>query len=67
MKKKITLILFALALFSQSFANCLQAIFDMEKIEIAMFDENYEGLVPDSAYWDKGTANTRGKSIYIWR
>ena len=31
MKKKITLILFALALFSQSFANCLQAIFDMEK------------------------------------
>ena len=67
MKKKITLILFALALFSQSFANCLQAIFDMEKIEIAMFDENYEGLVPDSAYWDKGTANTRGKSIYIWK
>ena len=39
----------------------------MEKIEIAMFDENYEGLVPDSAYWDKGTANTRGKSIYIWK
>ena len=32
-----------------------------------MFDKNYDGLVPDSAHWDKGTAETRGKSIYIWK
>ena len=67
MKKKIILILSALVLFSQASANCIQAIFDLEKMEIAMFDENYDGLVPDSAYWDKGTAETRGKSIYIWK
>ena len=67
MKKKIILLLSALILSSQSFANCLQAVFEMERIEIAMFDENYDGLVPDSAYWDKGTAESRGKSIYIWK
>lgn len=67
MKKKIILILSALVLFSQAFANCLQSIFDLEKIQIAMFDKNYDGIVPDSAYWDKGTAENRGKSIYIWK
>lgn len=65
--KKIILILSALVLSSQAFANCLQSIFDLEKIQIAMFDKNYDGIVPDSAYWDKGTAENRGKSIYIWK
>ena len=32
-----------------------------------MFDKNYDGLVPDSAHRDKGTTETRGKSIYIWK
>ena len=67
MKKKIILILSIFILFSQVFANCLQAIFEMERMEINMFDENTNGLVPDSAYWDKGTAESRGKSIYIWK
>ena len=39
----------------------------MEKMEINMVDENANGLVPDSAYWDKGTVKNRGKSIYIWK
>jgi len=32
-----------------------------------MYDKNLDGLVPDSAYWDKGTADSRGESIYIWK
>jgi len=40
MKKKIILALSALVLFSQAFANCLQTVFEMERMEINMFDEN---------------------------
>lgn len=63
MKKLI--ITFALALFSQSFADCIHTVFEYEQATIAGYDKSFDGLLFDSMYVDKGTANTRGNSIYI--
>lgn len=62
--KKIILT-FALALFSQSFADCIHTVFEYEQATIAGYDKSFDGLLFDSMYVDKGTANTRGNSIYI--
>ena len=62
--KKIILT-FALALFSQSFADCIHTVFEYEQASIAHYDKSFDGLLFDSVYVDKGTANTRGNSIYI--
>ena len=63
MKKLI--LTFALALFSQSFADCIHTVFEYEQATIAGYDKSFDGLLFDSMYVDKGTANTRGNSIYI--
>jgi hypothetical protein len=63
MKKLI--LTFALALFSQSFADCIHTVFEYEQATIADYDKSFDGLLFDSMYVDKGTANTRGNSIYI--
>lgn len=63
--KKLILILATLALFSQSFADCIHTVFEYEQATIAGYDKSFDGLLFDSMYVDKGTANTRGNSIYI--
>lgn len=64
--KKIILI-FALTFFSLASANCLKTIFDFERYEYLLHDKEYGGLVLDSMYVDKGTANNRGERIYTWK
>ena len=49
------------------YKNCIQTIFDYEKAIITTYDKDFEGLIIDSAYVDKGTANTRGDRIYTWK
>ena len=48
-----------------SYTNCIQTIFEVQSAEFSSFSE--DGLFIDSAYWDKGTANSRGNSIYIYK
>lgn len=48
-----------------SYTNCIQTVFEFQRAEFSSFSEN--GLYVDSAYWDKGTANNRGNSIYIYK
>lgn len=48
-----------------SYTNCIQTIFESQRAELSFFSE--DGLFIDSAYWDKGTANSRGNSIYIYK
>ena len=64
--KKIILIL-ALTFFSLASANCLKTIFEFQRYEYLMHDKDYGGLVLDSMYVDKGTANNRGELIYTWK
>lgn len=64
--KKAILIL-SLSLFSFTSANCLHTVFEVVRSELPMYDKTFNGLIVDSAYWDKGTANNRGKSIYIMK
>lgn len=64
--KKIILIL-ALTLFSVVSANCLNTIFEFQRYDFFMYDKDYDGLVLDSMYVDKGTANNRGELIYTWK
>ena len=48
-----------------SYTNCIQTVFELEKAETFSFSE--DGIAIDSAYWDKGSANNRGNSIYIYK
>lgn len=64
--KKIILIL-ALALFSLVSANCLNTVFEFQRYDFFMYDKDHGGLVLDSMYVDKGTANNRGELIYTWK
>ena len=48
-----------------SYTNCIRTILELQSAEFSFFSE--DGLFIDSAYWDKGTANNRGNSIYIYK
>ena len=48
-----------------SYTNCIQTVFEFEKAETFSFSE--DGIAIDSAYWDKGSVNNRGNSIYIYK
>jgi len=48
-----------------SYTNCIQTIFEVQSAEVSSFSK--DGLYIDSAYWDKGSANSRGNSIYIYK
>ena len=50
-----------------TYTTCLQTVFDFEKSIISTYDKDYHGLVTDSLYMDKGSASSRGKSIYIYK
>ncbi len=50
-----------------TYTDCIQTIFDFQKSIFSTYDKDYHGLVTDSMYWDKGTANNRGKSIYTYK
>lgn len=64
---KKTILILSLALFSFTFANCLDAVFEFEQASIATYDQTFDGLILDSMYVDKGNANTRGNRLYIWK
>ncbi len=64
--KKYILIL-SLALLSFASANCLEYMMKFQATTLAMYDKDFDGLVLDSMYVDKGTANNRGEHIYTWR
>jgi hypothetical protein len=50
-----------------TYTDCLQTVFDFEKSILSAYDKDYHGLVTDSLYMDKGSASSRGKSIYIYK
>ena len=50
-----------------TYNDCLQTVFDFEKSILSAYDKDYHGLVTDSLYMDKGSASSRGKSIYIYK
>lgn len=64
--KKYILIL-SLTFFSFASANCLEFMMKYQAATIAMYDKDFDGLVFDSMYVDKGTANNRGERIYTWK
>ncbi len=64
--KKLILFL-SLAFFSFASANCLEYMMKFQVATIAMYDKDFDGLLLDSIYVDKGTANNRGERIYTWK
>lgn len=50
-----------------TYTDCIQTIFDFQKSIFSTYDKDYHGLVTDSLYMDKGSASSRGKSIYIYK
>jgi len=48
-----------------SYTNCIQTIFEFQRTKATSFSE--DGIAIDSAYWDKGSANNRGNSIYTYK
>ena len=50
-----------------TYTDCLQTVFDFEKTILSTYDKDFHGLIIDSLYMDKGSANSRGKSIYIYK
>lgn len=50
-----------------SYTDCIQTVFEFQRAMLSYYGGDYSGLVVDSMYWDKGTANNRGESIYIYK
>lgn len=48
-----------------SYTNCIQTIFEFQRRKTSSFSEN--GIAIDSVYWDYGSANNRGNSIYTYK
>ncbi|MBR3070856.1 hypothetical protein [Fibrobacter sp.] len=48
-----------------SYTNCIQTVLEFQRTKATSFSEN--GIAIDSVYWDYGSANNRGNSIYTYK
>lgn len=50
-----------------SYTDCIQTVFESFTAEFSLYGAEMPSLMIDSMYWDKGDADSRGESIYIYK
>ena len=50
-----------------SYTDCIQTVFESFTADYSLYGAETGGLIIDSMYWDKGDADSRGESIYIYK